>query len=143
MSTDPDTHPATHPATRPAPSFSLGEVGRIIGVATVAGAALGYLVAGYDGDTLEVLARIFGSVAMTIVVFMIFEARRRCRIDRVDARLDQLDARLDQLATLLDERLERDRRWRVYADVLEDLGGVGNGVDGENSTDSGHLPPRP
>jgi uncharacterized membrane protein YfcA len=125
-------HPAPHPAPQPVHLFSLGEVFRIIAVTVLAGVAIGYLLANYNDQTPEILARILGAVALTTVVYMIFEGRRRARIDRVDERLDRIER-------LLDDRLERQRRWVAYSDALADLGAI----DGESSTDSGHLPHHP
>jgi hypothetical protein len=121
MPTDLDTHSPRH-----AKLFGLGEVIRIIGTALVAGAGVGYLLANYDAGTLGILARIASSVALVTVVLMVFEARRRCHIDKLGKRLDRIEA-------LLDNGLERQRQWRAYADVLSDLGGV-------NGEDSGDIP---
>lgn len=109
MSADPARH-HTH-------SFSLGDVLRIAVVVLVAGLALGYLVATYNADTLDGLARIGGSVGLVTAVMLIFECRRR--------------QQLEEIRSLLDERLERRRRWSAYSDAFADL----SGTDGETSGD--------
>lgn len=101
-------------------SFNLAEVLRVITATTIAGAGLGYLVADYDGDTLHSLARVAFTVGVVTAVLAIFEARRR--------------QQLDGIAQLLDEKLERQRQWRAYADVLHDLGGIDGETSGDIST---------
>jgi uncharacterized membrane protein YfcA len=91
--TDPDQRPKR--PKRPVQLFTTGEVMRIIAAAVLAGLAIGYLLARWDGDTLEVLARIFGIVAMLAVLQMIFEARRRRHIMQVRDRLDRIEEKLD------------------------------------------------
>lgn len=67
-------------------------------------------------------AAVVAAVAVAAVAD-IRAARRAARIER------QLTRR----------GLPRSEYWGVYSDVLDDLGGL----DGEASTDSGRLPPRP
>lgn len=86
-----DAATATDP---PARSFTLGEVLRIVAVALTAGTAIGYLVSHYSDETLNILARILSIVAITTVIHMIFEVKRRSRIDRVDHELQQIGQRL-------------------------------------------------
>lgn len=106
-------------------TFRLAEVLRLIGVAALAGVALGYLFGGgIRSESLEGLARVACAVSLITVLLLIQESRRRQDIT--------------QIRDLLDERLERDRQWRAYAAALDDLGGI----DGETSTDSGRLPRR-
>lgn len=124
MSNDPDK-----PPPRP---FSLGDLLRVAATTLIAGGALGYLIADYDDDTMHGLARIASSVGLVTVVLLIFELRRRCQVE-------QVRETLEEVRRLLDERLERQRRWDAYTDALSDLAGI----DGESSTDSGRMPPRP
>lgn len=86
------------PTTRRLHLFSLGEVVRILAAAGIAGIAVGYLLQHHDSDSWKSVARILGAVAMTAVLLMIFDARRRFNIEDVRERLDRIEKRLgDQL----------------------------------------------
>ena len=85
-------------------------------------------------------------VALVLIVW-IAEIRVSRQLARNEAhlakRLDQVDAHLAELLGRMERRLDRgparDEYWHIYADVMGDLGGL----DGEASTDSGRMPPRP
>lgn len=113
-SPSPTTDPTTS-AARPIRLFSLGEVLPIVVTAAVAGIAVGYLLAQWNDQTVEILARIVASVALVTVIVMIFEARRRRHIDRVVERLDRIEARL---AAQYDAELVGYNRG--YTDCLKD-----------------------
>lgn len=111
------------PAGKPARPLSLADLLRVAAATLVAGIALAYLIWTFDENTLDGLARIFGVAGLVTAALLYLDALRRREIRQVKAKLDQ------------DERA---RYWRVYADVMADLGGLA----GEDSTDHGRMPPR-
>src|SRR5258707_1154167 len=82
------------PTARSAHLFAFSDVARIIGAAVVAGAAIGYLVADYDRETMTNLAPIFASAAVAARRLMISAAGWGGHIDRVEARLDRIETTL-------------------------------------------------
>lgn len=87
---------------------------------------LGYWAAHINGGELVAMARVLISVTAVILAGSIFADRMAHRLARIEKQLEL-------------KPLTRTEYWGVYSDVLTDLGGI----DGEGSTDSGRLPPRP
>lgn len=113
---------------------------QLLRVAVAAGAvafAAGLIVARLDDDEmLRGLPRTALAVTAVALLLWVSEIRLEHRLSQMRTEQAAFQARME---LMLDERLERQRRWRAYADALSDL----SGVDGETSTDSGRMPPRP
>lgn len=94
------------------PQLQRREALRIGAAAAAVAFAAGYIVADFDGHTMEALASLVVAVALGMLALWISEMRL--------ARLDRIKARLDRSAY-----------WRVYSDVMNDLGGVDGEASGE------------
>jgi hypothetical protein len=124
--TDTDTEPAsdTHRTTR----FRRREVLHVAGSGAVVVFALGYMVADFESGRLYALVRSVAAVAAVALLLWLHEIRVERRLARIRADQAAFQARIERL---LDAELERQRRWKAYADVLSDLGGL----SGEDSGD--------
>jgi len=121
------------PAHQPQPvqSIQRHQAVRIVASVVAAAFGIGYLINDLNNDVMAGMAGMARALAVVAVVALV----QWLGEIRTDRRLAQQDRRLAQI----DERIKRSQYWRVYSDVLTDLGGI----DGETSTDSGRLPPRP
>lgn len=110
---------------------------QLLRVAIAAGAvtfAVGVYVANLDNvESAQGLPRAALVVTAVGLLLWVSEVRLERRLAQMRIEQAAFQARMERL---LDARLERQRRWGAYADVLSDLGGI----DGESS---GEFPKAP
>lgn len=96
-------------------SFARRQVARIVASAVAAAFGIGYLINDINHDVmtgLSGMARVLAVVAAVALLQWLGEIH-------TDRRLSQQDRRLARIET----QIERSQYWRVYSDVLTDLGG--------------------
>ena len=103
--------PATpaHHARQPLPRRAVFHVAGASGVILF---ALGWLVAGYEPGQLYELVRAVAAVAAVGLLHALYAFRVERRLERIEA------------------RLSRAEYWRVYSDVMADLGGASEPTSG-------------
>ena len=100
------------------------EVFHLAGSAAVVVFAAGYMVADFESGRLYGLVRSIAAVAAVALLLWLQEVRMQRRLSQMQACLERM----------LDERLERQRQWKAYADVLSDLSGLSGEDSGDIST---------